>query len=76
MKSGTFGETTLEALRKYSEGPPQDGWRDIYLDFAAASEQCATLTPTGFRDHLSNLYAHGVYRPIDGITWGKVRMND
>ena len=74
MKIGTRSETTLKALRDHAEGETIDGWRDVYLDNAKASDECSDLSRAAFRGRLAKLSALGLYRPIDGFAWGQVRM--
>ena len=68
-------ETTLRALRTnvdYEEGE----WGVTYLENAKASEECSDLSITAFRNHLAALTKRGLYLPIDGYAWGRVKLRD
>jgi hypothetical protein len=76
MNIGSQTRDVLRALRENSENGDREGWRNVYLDNAKASEQCSNMRRSVFRAHLARLSQCGLYDPIDGYAWGSVKMID
>lgn len=57
--------TALRNAAEYREGE----WLVVYLDNARPRD----MSPASFRSHLTSLAKQGLYAPVDGFAWGKVR---
>jgi hypothetical protein len=62
-------DTVLRSLRANVEGRDGDHG-DVYLDNARPYGMSERM----FRGCLSNLIKSGLYEPVDGFVWGRVRI--
>lgn len=74
MTLSTQANEILNSMRSHGEStssyPNGDVWASVYLDNVRPDN----ISPSQFAGFLSALEKAGVYKPVDGMYWGEVKL--